>query len=60
MRVMQFSRRHRLDLTRSIALLPFELLTTHWAEAFAAVLLDPGEKTVHVERVAAFADHCGH
>jgi hypothetical protein len=50
---------HGLVLVRPIALLPLKLLTTHGTEPFAAVLLDPSEKAMHVEGVAAFADHCG-
>jgi hypothetical protein len=50
---------HDLVLVWPIVLLPLELLTTHGTEPFAAVLLDPGEEAVHVEGVAAFANHCG-
>jgi hypothetical protein len=44
-------------LIRAIVLLPLELLPAHRTESFAAVLIDPGEEAVHVEGVAAFADH---
>jgi hypothetical protein len=42
----------------AIALLPFEFLAAHWAEAFAAVLLDPGEEAMHMEAMATLSNHC--
>lgn len=56
-KLITISSRQRMVLVRPITLLPLELLPAHWTEAFTAVLVDPGEKTVHVKGMAAFANH---